>query len=88
MNTRQIASGALASVLAMGLLSGAQAADEKTKEKEKCYGIAKAGSNDCAASNGAHSCAGMSKVDSDPGEWIYVPTGYCDRIVGGHTQAM
>ena len=34
---------------------------------------------------GAHSCAGMSKVDSDPSEWVYVPAGYCSRIVGGQT---
>lgn len=48
---------------------------------EKCYGIAKAGENDCA-STGNHSCAGQSKVDADPASWIFVPTGYCDRIIG------
>jgi uncharacterized membrane protein len=48
---------------------------------EKCYGIAKAGENDCA-STGNHSCAGQAKLDSDPNSWIFVPTGYCDRIVG------
>jgi uncharacterized membrane protein len=48
---------------------------------EKCYGIAKAGENDCA-STGNHSCAGQSKVSSDPNSWIFVPKGYCNRIVG------
>ncbi|MDP2620446.1 MAG: DUF2282 domain-containing protein [Hyphomicrobiales bacterium] len=48
---------------------------------EKCYGIAKAGENDCA-STGNHSCAGTSKVDADPNSWIFVPAGYCGRIVG------
>ncbi|MES2663327.1 MAG: DUF2282 domain-containing protein [Pseudomonadota bacterium] len=48
---------------------------------EKCAGIAKAGKNDCAA-NG-HSCAGQAKKDSDVNEWVYVPTGTCDKIVGG-----
>ena len=48
---------------------------------EKCYGIAKAGKNDCAAT-GNHSCAGLQKVNNDPQGWIYVPTGYCARITG------
>lgn len=49
--------------------------------KEKCYGVAKAGKNDCAA-NG-HACAGQAKKDKNANEWIYVPTGTCDRLVGG-----
>jgi uncharacterized membrane protein len=49
---------------------------------EKCYGIAKAAKNDCA-STGNNSCGGTSKIDGDPKAWIYVPTGYCERIVGG-----
>jgi uncharacterized membrane protein len=47
---------------------------------EKCYGIAKAGKNDCA-STGSNSCAGTSKADADPRAWIFVPEGYCERIV-------
>jgi uncharacterized membrane protein len=54
------------------------------KDKEKCYGVAKAGQNDCAA-NG-HSCAGQSKVDSDPTEWKYVPKGECEKM-GGSMEA-
>jgi len=52
---------------------------------EKCYGIAKAGKNDCA-STGNNSCGGSSKLNSDPKAWIYVPAGYCERIVGGSLQ--
>lgn len=52
---------------------------------EKCKGIVKAGQNDCGA-NG-HSCAGAAKVDNDPNEWIYVPEGTCDKIVGGSVKA-
>ena len=48
---------------------------------EKCTGIAKAGQNDCAANS--HSCAGKAKKDGDPKEWLYVPTGTCNKIVGG-----
>ena len=52
--------------------------------KEKCYGVAKAGKNDCAA-NG-HACTGQSKTAGDPKEWIFVPKGTCDRIVSGSTR--
>ena len=82
MNQRLIASSALASVLAMGLLTGAQAADDKAASKEKCYGIAKAGQNDCANLAGTHSCAGQSKVSDDPGEWKYVAKGSCKGMKG------
>lgn len=80
MNTRLIASSAFASVLAMGLLSGAQAADEKGKEK--CYGVAKAGSNDCANLSGTHSCAGQSKNAMGADEWNYVAKGSCAQMGG------
>lgn len=48
---------------------------------ERCYGIAKAGLNDCGTAT--HNCAGESKVDNDKNEWILVPTGLCEKIVGG-----
>ncbi len=66
------------------LVAGAamMAPDVQAKEGfEKCAGIAKAGQNDCAAKG--HSCAGKAKKDGDPKEWLYVPTGTCDKIVGG-----
>jgi uncharacterized membrane protein len=51
-------------------------------EKEKCFGIAKAGQNDCASTSGAHSCAGQSKVDMDKTEWKYVAKGTCKDMKG------
>ena len=48
---------------------------------EKCLGIVKAGMNDCGSSK--HACAGQAKTDGDPEEWVYVPEGTCDKIVGG-----
>ena len=48
---------------------------------EPCFGIARAGMNDCAA-NG-HSCAGKAAADGDKREWILVPKGTCEKIVGG-----
>ena len=83
MNTRFVASSALASVLALGLLSGVSAQD-KPAAKEKCYGIAKAGQNDCANTAGTHSCAGQSKMDMDAADWKYVAKGTCMQM-GGKT---
>ena len=80
MNTRLIASSALASVLAMGALTVAHAAEGK--EKEKCYGIAKAGTNDCANLSGSHSCAGQSKNALGADEWNYVAKGTCAKMGG------
>ncbi len=81
MNQRLIVSSALASVLALGL-AGQVVAQDKGKDKEKCYGIAKAGANDCANLAGTHSCAGQAKVDNDPGEWKYVAKGTCKDMKG------
>lgn len=52
---------------------------------EKCQGIVKAGMNDCGTS--AHACAGQSKTDGDPEEWVFVPTGTCDKIMGGSVKS-
>ena len=65
MNHRLVVSSALASVLALGLVGQVAAQD---KGKEKCYGIAKAGQNDCANLAGTHSCAGQNKADNDAAE--------------------
>ena len=53
---------------------------------EKCYGIAKAAKNDCAA--GAHSCAGQATRDMDKSSFVYLPKGACAKIVGGSLKAM
>ena len=51
-------------------------------DKEKCYGIAKAGQNDCASASGSHSCAGQAKVDKDKDEWKFVAKGTCEKAGG------
>ena len=48
---------------------------------EKCYGVSKAGKNDCQTANG--SCAGSAKTDNQGDAFIAVPKGTCDKIVGG-----
>lgn len=53
---------------------------------EKCFGIAKAGKNDCAAGPGT-SCAGTSTVDGQGDAWMLIPAGTCEKIVGGSLTA-
>ena len=66
-------------VAASGMITqSAQAAEAK----EKCYGIAKAGKNDCASASGAHSCAGHATKNNDPGDWNYVEKGKCADMHG------
>ncbi|RZT97931.1 DUF2282 domain-containing protein [Rivibacter subsaxonicus] len=77
MNQRLITASALASLLALGAVGPAAA-----QEKEKCYGIAKAGQNDCANLSGSHSCAGQSKEDMSPVDWKYVAKGTCASMKG------
>lgn len=48
---------------------------------EKCYGIAKAGKNDCQTDHS--SCAGTSKADAQKDAWVSIPKGACEKIVGG-----
>ena len=79
MNQRLVISSALASVLALGLV-GQVAAQEKAKEK--CFGIAKAGENDCANLSGSHSCAGQAKADGVADDWKYVAKGTCTQMKG------
>ena len=53
---------------------------------EKCYGIAKAGSNDCGGKGTGHGCQGHSKKHADPKDWIMVPKGTCAKIIGADTK--
>ncbi|MFQ3306894.1 MAG: putative membrane protein [Candidatus Midichloriaceae bacterium] len=42
---------------------------------EKCYGVAKAGKNDCKSSDGKNSCAGASTKNREKTQWVLVPKG-------------
>lgn len=80
MNQRTLITSAAASLMSLALLSSPALAQNAAKEK--CYGIAKAGQNDCGNLAGTHSCAGQSKVDNDKGEWKYVAAGTCKSMSG------
>ncbi len=80
---RALIRSALAGVIAMGLgqSPAATAHDgQPAPGKEKCYGIAKAGQNDCGTAT--HACAGLAKKDNAPDEWKYVPKGTCTKLGG------
>ncbi|HSW81887.1 MAG TPA: DUF2282 domain-containing protein [Usitatibacter sp.] len=75
---------AVAAILAIATSQvNAQASDSK-EPKEKCYGIAKAGQNDCGTAR--HSCAGKAAKDNAADEWKYVPKGTCQKM-GGKTSS-
>jgi len=73
---------AAAVTAAIAFAGAATAEDAKT---EKCYGVAKAGKNDCQTATS--SCAGTSKKDAQTDAWIAVPVGVCAKIVGGSTSS-
>jgi uncharacterized membrane protein len=78
MNQRAMIAAAAASLMSLSFV----ALPTHAQEKEKCFGIAKAGQNDCASQTGGHSCAGQAKVDNDKGEWKYVAKGTCKQMKG------
>jgi uncharacterized membrane protein len=81
-NHRQIIQAALAGVVALALAPGAAAQADKGG-REKCYGVAKKGQNDCGTAK--HTCAGKATSDNAPEDWKYVAKGTCEKI-GGKTR--
>ena len=79
MNIRNMA---IAAAVGSLLAAGTAFAGDAPASGDKCYGVAKAGQNDCAA-NG-HSCAGQAKKDNDPNEWKHMPKDQCEKM-GGKT---
>jgi len=76
-----LVASAVAAALTMPIVSQAGPAPKPKFEAEKCYGVSKAGKNDCQTANS--SCAGTSKRDSQNDAWIYMPAGACEKLVGG-----
>lgn len=80
-DSKLIAQSALASLFAVSVLAVSGPVEAGKKDMEKCYGIVKAGQNDCQTSNSA--CAGTAEVDNKPTAYIILPKGSCEKIVGG-----
>ena len=82
MNTTiSIAAAASALAAAALLASASTSAQDREMPRERCYGVALAGQNDCAAGPGT-SCAGTATVDYQGNAWKYVEAGSCLRMGG------
>ncbi|MGO8855875.1 MAG: DUF2282 domain-containing protein [Steroidobacteraceae bacterium] len=88
MDNRRIITAAIGSLLMLGLASGNAMAADKKMDMEKCFGVAKAGKNDCSSNKSAHSCAGQATKNSDPMDFVAVPKGTCEKIAGGQLMKM
>ena len=71
-------------IYAAATATSVQAAEKATgaADREHCYGVAKAGENNCASANGSHSCAGQAKVNYSGQEFKEVPKGTCEQMQG------
>lgn len=78
-HTKPLVAAAIAGLIALSQTGSALAQDKKPA-REKCYGIAKKGQNDCGTAR--HTCAGKAKKDNEPDEWKYVPQGTCEKMGG------
>jgi len=73
---------AVAGLLALGVVAASGSALAADENKEKCFGVAKAGQNDCGGKDSKHSCAGQAKVDNDPNDFKLVDKGSCEKMGG------
>ncbi len=81
MKTTLTIAAALGTALLLGAAAQSQAQAQAQGNIEKCYGVSKAGKNDCQTATS--SCAGTSKKDAEASAWLGVPKGTCEKIVGG-----
>lgn len=80
--SRTLIQSAAIGLLATGLLATSPATLAADAAKEKCFGVAKAGQNDCGSKYSKHSCAGQSTVDNDPNDFKLVAKGSCEQMGG------
>ena len=82
MDQKTLVAAAVAGLFALGAHGSALA----QADQEKCWGVAKAGQNDCGSNKTSHSCAGQSKVDYDPNDFKVVKKGTCVQMGGSLKQ--
>jgi uncharacterized membrane protein len=75
---------AISSLIAMSALVATQQAN--AQDMEKCYGVVKAGKNDCAGAG--HTCQGQAKTDASPKEFVLLPAGTCEKLAHGSKSPM
>ena len=81
MSPIKIGAATVLGALALSAVAASAQPVAQPSGSEKCYGVAKAAKNDCAA--GAHSCAGQSTMNMDKSSFVYLPKGACAKIAGG-----
>jgi uncharacterized membrane protein len=84
--SKKIALATLGAILSAAFGMDALANKDHAKQipnMEKCYGVAKAGRNDCGTATAQ--CAGSSTADGDKNAWLLLPKGTCNKIIGGST---
>ena len=79
-SARQVSAAALALAMGAALTLAAVPAAAQNMDKDKCFGVALKGKNDCAAGAGT-TCAGTSKMDYQGNAWSLVPKGTCEKTV-------
>lgn len=79
-DSRTLISSAITSLLVLGITTSIGVAH--ADEQENCFGVVKAGQNACNSNKSQHSCAGRSKIDNDPNDYITLPQGSCLKIGG------
>jgi uncharacterized membrane protein len=84
MSQQIIVNAAIAGLFALGTAGSALAAGpvKQPAGYEKCFGIAKAGQNDCGSEYSGHACGGLSAKNNDPNDFKYVKAGTCAKMGG------
>ncbi len=80
-----IIKSAISAFLAISTTQVFSADINTTPTSEKCYGVARAGMNDC--NTATSSCSSSSTKDGQGDAFILLPKGVCERIVGGNLKA-
>lgn len=81
MKSNTVIVSAFAAAMALTAASQVVAQVKQPASSEKCYGVVKAGLNDCQTASS--SCAGTATRDRQPDAFVYVPAGTCKKIAGG-----
>jgi len=82
-NKNLAAATAITGIIALGATLAS--APALAGSKERCYGVAAAGQNDCATKNS--SCAGTSKTDNQSDAFLALPKGLCSKLAGGSLES-
>jgi uncharacterized membrane protein len=83
LNVLVITSAVAGAALAFQQTVRLDALGNMAQDRERCYGVVRAGKNDCATQS--HSCAAQSMTDNDSESWLMVPKGLCEKIIKGET---